>query len=145
MAGPHPASRGFATRFGPARSVLNFALLAVLPAACASAPVGADARSIRRRQASEVCALAAVGGVLAYDTTYGLGFKSSDHVRAVVWPYGYSARREQDGIVVLIDSSGRTWPGRATAFAAAEPSVDYATCVTVRPRSEPVSRSRSVR
>ena len=50
--------------------------------------------------------MAAVGGILAYDATYGLGFKSGDSVRVVVWPNGYSARREQDGVVVLIDPSG---------------------------------------
>jgi hypothetical protein len=51
--------------------------------------------------------MARVGGVLGYDTTHGLGFRSGDTVHVVVWPYRYSARREQDGVVVLIDPAGR--------------------------------------
>jgi hypothetical protein len=105
MAGPRPASRGSATRFGPARSALSLALLAALLGACASAPVGPV--RINTGAAGNVCALASVGGILAYDTTYGLGFKSGDSVHVVVWPNGYSARRDQDGVVVLIDPSGR--------------------------------------
>lgn len=105
MAGPHPASYGFATRFGPAGFVVNLASLAALLAACASATVGPVA--INTGAPSNFCDAASVGGILTYDTTYGLGFKSSGHVRVVVWPNGYSARREQDGVVVLIDPSSR--------------------------------------
>src|SRR5213592_2773613 len=99
MAGPHPASRGFATRFGLARSVLNLVLLAASLAACASAPVGPV--RINTGAPGGLCATAFIGGVLAYDSTYGLGLKGSGRVVVVVWPYGYSARREQDGVVVL--------------------------------------------
>ena len=127
MAGPHPASRGFATRFGRARSVLNFALPAALLAACASAPVGPV--RINTGAQSSVCALAAVGGVLAYDSTYGLGLKSGGRVRVVVWPYGYSARREKDGIVVLIDPSGRVVAREGDHLAAAGAFSDTATYV----------------
>jgi hypothetical protein len=127
MAGPHPASRGFATRFGWARSVLNLVLLAPLLGACAPAPVGPV--PINTAAPSNVCALAAVGGVLAFDTTYGLGFKSGESVRVVVWPYGYSARRESDGVVVLIDPSGRVVAREGDHLAAAGAFGDTATFV----------------
>jgi hypothetical protein len=54
-----------------------------------------------------VCAAARVGGVLVADPSYGLAFKRNDGTRGVVWPNGYSASRGQDGVVVLIDPSGR--------------------------------------
>jgi hypothetical protein len=127
MAGPDPALRGCATRRGGPRSVLNFVLLAALLAACASAPVGPV--SINTAAPGGLCAAAAVGGTLAYDSTYGLGFESGDHVRVVVWPYGYSARREQDGVVVLIDPSGRTVAREGDRIAAAGALGDYATFV----------------
>jgi hypothetical protein len=80
--------------------------LAMLLAGCASAPVGPVTINTAAAP-SEVCEAAFVGGVLAYDSTYGLGLKGSGRVAVVVWPYGYSARREQDGVVVLIDPAGR--------------------------------------
>ena len=86
-------------------SALIAPALAILVAGCASAPIGPVAINTGAR--SDICALAAVGGILAYDPTYGLGFKSGDSVHVVVWPNGYSARREQDGVVVLIDPAGR--------------------------------------
>jgi hypothetical protein len=139
MAGPHPASRGFATRFGPARSVLNFALAAALLTACASAPVGPV--PINTAPPGNVCATAAVGGVLSYDSTYGLGFKSGDRVRVVVWPYGYSARREKDGVVVLIDPSGQIVARDGDHIAAAGAFSDTATYVMcdleVNPSADP--------
>ena len=127
MAGPHPASRGFATRFGRARSVPNFLLEATLLAACASPPVGPV--PINTGAPSNICAMAAVGGVLAFDTTYGLGFKSGDGVRVVVWPYGHSARRESDGVVVLIDPSGRVVAEASDHIAAAGAFSETATYV----------------
>ncbi len=127
MAGPDPALRGCATRRGGPRSVLNFVLLAGLLAACASALVGPVPINTGAR--SNVCATAFVGGVLAYDTTYGLGFKSGDSVRVVVWPYGYSARREQDGVVVLMDPTGRVVAREGDTIAAAGAFGDTATYV----------------
>ena len=128
MAGPHPALRGYATRFGPARSVLFLVLLAAVLASCA-APAKVGPIPINTGAPSNVCAAAAVGGVLVYDSTYGLGFKGSDHVRVVVWPYGFSARRGQDGVVVLIDPSGRTVAREGDRIAAAGALGDYATFV----------------
>ena len=142
MAGPRPASRGFATRFGRARSLLNLGLLAALLAACASAPVGPV--PINTGAPSDVCATAAVGGVLAFDSTYGLGFKSGDRVGVVVWPHGYSARREQDGVVVLIDPSGRVVAREGDHLAAAGAFGDAATYVMcdveVNPSPDPFGR-----
>lgn len=49
---------------------------------------------------------ARIGGVLTADATWGLGLKSYSTVDGVLWPFGYSARREPGGIV-LLDRSGR--------------------------------------
>jgi hypothetical protein len=71
------------------------------------------------------------GGILKYDSTHGLGFKRGDTVRVVVWPNGYSARREQDGVVVLIEPSGRVVAREGdTIFAAGGigDTADYAEC-----------------
>jgi hypothetical protein len=127
MAGPHPASRGFATRFGPARSALNLVLLAALLTACASASVGPV--PINTSAPRTVCDAARVGGVLVYDTTYGLGFKSGDTVHVAVWPNGYSARRGQDGVVVLIDPTGRVVAREGDRIVAAGANGDTAVYV----------------
>jgi hypothetical protein len=87
--------------------------------------------------------MAAVGGVLAYDTTYGLGLKNGNggRVVVVVWPNGYSARREQDGVVVLIDPSGRTVAREGDRIAAAGALGDtavYVECdLQVNPSPDP--------
>jgi hypothetical protein len=97
---------GRATAPAVRREMALLALVSVfVVAGCASAPIGPVA--INTSAPSTICEAARVGGVLAYDATYGLGFKGGDRVHVVVWPNGYSARREQDGVVVLIDPSGR--------------------------------------
>jgi hypothetical protein len=63
--------------------------------------------AIQTQAPQSICAAARVGGTLVADPDYGLGYKADGGTRGVVWPHGYSARREQDGIVVLIDPSGR--------------------------------------
>ena len=80
------------------------AAAALLLAACSSPPVGPV--TIQTMAENPVCAAARVAGVLVADPHYGLAFKADGGVRGVVWPYGYSARRESDGIVVLIDPAG---------------------------------------
>jgi len=80
-------------------------VLAMVVAGCADAPIGPV--PINTSAPSNICDAARVGGILVYDTTYGLGFRGGDRVEVAVWPNGYSARREQDGVVVLIDPSGR--------------------------------------
>lgn len=108
-------------------AVLLAPLQAALLAACASAPVGPV--RINTGAPSNICAMARVGGILAYDTTYGLGFESGDRVRVVVWPNGYSARREQDGVVVLIDPSGRIVAREGDTIVAAGANGDNAVFV----------------
>jgi hypothetical protein len=54
-----------------------------------------------------VCPAARVGGVLVADPNYGLAFNHGGDVQGVIWPQGYTARREY-GVVVLIDPSDRT-------------------------------------
>jgi hypothetical protein len=59
-------------------------------------------------QAHEVatCLLLPLSGVLVRDDTYGLGLRHSDgSVAGALWPFGWSARRDSDG-VVLLDSAG---------------------------------------
>ena len=52
-----------------------------------------------------VCPAARVSGTLTADSSYGLAYKNGVSVQGVVWPHGYSARRES-GVVVLIDAAG---------------------------------------
>ena len=108
-------------------AVLLVPALAVMAAGCASAPVGPV--PINTLAPSAICDAARVGGILVYDTTYGLGFKGGDRVEVAVWPNGYSARREQDGVVVLIDPSGRVVAREGDTIIAAGASGDTAVYV----------------
>lgn len=57
--------------------------------------------------ANEVCEMGSIGGVLAPDPTYGLGLRNSGGaVTGVVWPFGYTARREP-GDIILLNRLGR--------------------------------------
>jgi hypothetical protein len=49
--------------------------------------------------------LGAIGGVLKTDFSWGLVIKGDGRVFGVVWPFGYEARRDTDG-VVLVDRDG---------------------------------------
>ena len=56
---------------------------------------------------NSICEAAFIGGVLAADPADGLGLRGETHgVASVVWPFGYSARRESSGIA-LLDRSGQ--------------------------------------
>ena len=56
---------------------------------------------------NSICEAAFIGGVLVPDPTNGLGLRGETHgVASVVWPFGYSARRESSGIA-LLDRSGQ--------------------------------------
>lgn len=56
---------------------------------------------------SEPCALMAIIGVLEPEPTYGLGLRNdAGQIGGVIWPFGYSARRDSSG-VILFDRSGR--------------------------------------
>lgn len=79
-------------------------LLAAALAACAITDVPVTIRT--RTRPNEVCNQARVGGVLIPDPTYGLAFKNPGYVQGVIWPFGYSARRES-GVIVLIGPSGQ--------------------------------------
>jgi hypothetical protein len=102
-------------------------VLAAMVAGCASAPIGPVA--ISTMAPISVCAAARVGGTLVYDATYGLGFKSGDSARVAIWPNGYSARREQDGVVVLIDPSGQIVAREGNRIVAAGANGDTAVYV----------------
>jgi hypothetical protein len=86
--------------------VVAFLVIAVAAVvACSTAPSDGPV-TIKTGAAGGACALASVGGVLIADQTDGLAFKGQDRNRRVVFPYGYSARREA-GVILLIDPSGR--------------------------------------
>jgi len=85
--------------------LVAFATLAVVVAACGPGPIGPV--TVQTQPPMTVCAAARVGGVLVADASYGLAFRRDGGTRGVVWPNGYSASRGKDGVVVLIDPSGR--------------------------------------
>lgn len=82
-------------------------VLAVLLVGCAPASIGPV--TLQTQPPRTVCEAARVGGVLVADPAYGLAYKVGGGTHGVVWPNGYSARRGQDGVVLLllIDPSGR--------------------------------------
>jgi hypothetical protein len=87
-------------------------LLALVLVGCAAAPDGAVA--LQTHPQLTICPAARVSGVLVADSNYGLAYQNEGGVQGVIWPRGYSARREA-GVVFLIDPSGRGWRGRAIA------------------------------
>ena len=55
-----------------------------------------------------ICRLARIGGVLVVDPEVGVGLRAANGgVQRVVWPHGYSARRDLAGLA-LVDADGRT-------------------------------------
>ena len=84
--------------------VATVALFSLVVAGCSSSdgPV-----SIQTQKQSFPCLLMPARGVLVANSSYGVGLQGTDeagnlHVFGVIWPSGYSARREQ-GIIYLID------------------------------------------
>lgn len=56
---------------------------------------------------NEPCPLMAIIGVLAPEPTYGLGLRNeAGRIVGVIWPFGYSARRDEAG-TILFDRLGR--------------------------------------
>lgn len=54
------------------------------------------------------CALRNNSGSIVAHAETGLGVRYADgQVRGAVWPFGYSARRDSDGVPVLIDAGGQ--------------------------------------
>ena len=69
--------------------------------------VGGCTVSLRTRtEPAGACPLMAIGGVLRTDFNWGLGVEGGGKLFGVVWPYGYTARRDADG-VALVDRDGR--------------------------------------
>lgn len=74
--------------------------------ACASTGCAVLLHTSERLRPGEACPMRRIGGFLAADATYGLGVRDrAGEFAGVVWPFGYSARREANGIV-LLDRSG---------------------------------------
>jgi hypothetical protein len=78
-----------------------FGLLAVAVAGCE-----VSLRTASPAGPNDACALALIGGVLVPNQASGLGLRDATGiVHGVVWPRGYSARREWSGIT-LLDRNG---------------------------------------
>jgi len=89
-----------------ASSLLVCALLAFSCSTPGDGPVAIQTY----KPSGATCLLLPVYGVLVTDPTFGLALMGTDdsgdaHKYGVVWPDGYSARREQ-GSVLLLDSHG---------------------------------------
>jgi hypothetical protein len=94
--------------FKPSLPRLVLMLAAVLVASCAvlDGPVAIKTDPL----SGGVCLLVPAPGVLVADSTWGLALQGSDragqrHRFGVIWPHGYTARRES-GTVVLLDEQG---------------------------------------
>ncbi len=79
--------------------------IALLTAAC-SGPSDGPVSIQTNAHLDRICPLIPMYGVLVADETWGLAFQSVDdsgnrHRFGVVWPHGYSARREH-GVISLI-------------------------------------------
>jgi hypothetical protein len=86
-------------------------MLALLLAACSTA-LPAGPVPLQTGGHHPVCEAARVGGTLVAAPYWGLAFErhgdpSGLSYTGVRWPFGYTARRGDDGVVVLIDPEGR--------------------------------------
>lgn len=69
---------------------------------------GCDTRLQTADEVGNGCqVLRAIEGVLKTDLVRGLGLENRRRFTGVVWPHGYSARRDADGLVSLLDREGR--------------------------------------
>jgi hypothetical protein len=50
--------------------------------------------------------LTAAEGILKADLVWGLGLEGRGGFRGVVWPFGFTARRDGNGILLLVDRDG---------------------------------------
>jgi len=97
------------------KRTLGLTAIAVLVAACASMPSGPQATdgpvAIHTNPMSGVpCLLVNRGGVLVADPTWGLALAGTDEqgnrrTYGVLWPRGWTARREA-GVIVLVGLYG---------------------------------------
>ena len=78
-------------------------LFAALLAGCAlfDGPVAIQTRP----RPDDMCLQARLGGTLVADATYGLALENPGYRMGVVWPFGFTARRES-GVIVLLGPSG---------------------------------------
>lgn len=65
--------------------------------------VGACSPALRTRDRPPTggCLLGSVGGVLRSNLDWLLGLEWDGKVHGVIWPYGYSARQDPDGLALL--------------------------------------------
>jgi hypothetical protein len=105
------------------------AAFSLVPAACLSSPppespcLGCRVAIATAAGPSEACVLMPIAGVLVYDPPNGMSLLKADGtVRRVLWPFGWSAWREEGGIVLR----NRSGEGRGTEGA----RVQYAGGVT---------------
>lgn len=83
------------------RMLVSLIALAVMTVACTT-PAGLRTASAR----FDACEQALLAGELVASTQSGLAVRSADDVTEVLWPFGYSATREMNGLV-LRDETGR--------------------------------------
>lgn len=83
------------------RSIVSMLVAAVLLAAC-STPVGLRTAPTR----VDACDQALLAGELIASNLSGLAVRNADQVTEVLWPFGYSATRETNGLV-LRDEMGK--------------------------------------
>jgi hypothetical protein len=74
--------------------------------ACATAGCPVPLRTQPTPHPDYACEASRIGGVLIGDDAYGLAIMGDGGFKGVIWPNGYSARRDSDGIV-LLDRSGK--------------------------------------
>lgn len=79
-------------------------VLIVLPLAIAACSVSIT--TMPPEMAEEICHLEQGGGYLIADARTGLGIRLGTDVHPVIWPVGFSARREVLGPLVLVDRNG---------------------------------------
>ena len=80
-------------------------LLLALPLALAACTVSIT--TMPPEQAEEICHLDRGGGYLIADARTGLGIRFGADIHPVIWPVGFSARREVLGPLVLVDRNGQ--------------------------------------
>jgi hypothetical protein len=83
------------------RMLVSLIALAVMTVAC-STPAGLRTATAR----FDACEQALLAGELIASTQSGLAIRDADQVTEVLWPFGYSARRETTGLV-LRDDTGK--------------------------------------
>jgi hypothetical protein len=88
------------------RSLIRAAVVVVFALVLAACTLTDGPVAIRTLPAgTTACELAGISGTLVEDSTYGLALGTSGQRLGVVWPSGYTARRES-GVVLLVGPGG---------------------------------------